>query len=51
MPKRETFKERSHFNMTSLMTEVLCGPKIFPRYKLGSINYFYTKNKNVIFNA
>ena len=33
------------------MTEVLYGPETFPRYKVGSINYFSTKNKKVFFQT
>ena len=47
---RELFKEHRFLNIASLMTEVPYGPKTFPRYKLGSINYFCTKTEKVIFH-
>ena len=38
---RETFKDRNHVNMTSLMAKVLHIPETFSRYKFESILFFF----------
>ena len=45
------FKEYSHLNMTSVMTEIPHISKTFAIYKVGSKNYFYAKTKKSDFST
>ena len=42
---RETFKDRHHLNMMSLMAEMPYDTKIFLRFKVGSLNDFCIKKQ------